>query len=173
MLLNKGAMAMYCAAVGLSLVLLAGCGKEPAAAPDARNRDDEVRTALFERWLSQYQESLKRPHPEFVEPCYLQITAEGKEADPPDAMVGALKKRGVAIRKGSECIPQTEGVFDKATGKKGGILLKVGPIKWTGPSAAEVEFTTYQGGTGGSWQMFKCRRTDGHWELTPGPMEVS
>jgi hypothetical protein len=157
--------------VVVPLASLMGCNGQPEMPrdmPNALSKEDQVRLAVFEDWLTRYEGLLKQPTPPAKVPCYLAVEAEGKVVDPEQALMAALTLRPFPVKKGSLCIKQGFGVVDKETGKTtGGYLLTVGSIKWVGPNVAELTFEVYQNSRGASWQAMRVLRQDGGWKTAP------
>ena len=119
-------------------------------------------------------ESWQRSPEPWATPCYVLVTVDGKPVDPTDELMASLAPRSFPIMKGSLCVPRQDGVFNKETGGKGGVLVTVGTIEWTGKDTAKADLRTWTGGTGASYQEFKCQWKAGRWEVTAiGGLQMS
>jgi len=152
----------------------AAVGKEQQAQPTVSSaatpektplsKENQVRLAVFEGWLSKYEDEVKKPSSPPAVTCFLLLEVDGKVTDPDDVLMEALFPRPFLVKKGSLCTKRGYGVVDNETGKAGNYLLTIGAIKWIEADVAELNFEVYQSGLGAVWGPMRVHRQDGGWK---------
>lgn len=144
--------------------LAVGCASQSPPAPPPPlplpSPGDDVREAAFRHLFGDNASALKQGA------RFYCLEVEGG-ADASPALLARLADVGVRVVPASSCVPDPkDGVTEKASGERQGLIFRIEEIRKVGPGRVDVDAGYYEAGLSASGETLEMVREGEAWKVT-------